>query len=175
MVKNSKKRSRYRYFILFISVDITSKSKKIWSDIQEIINILKLASFISQVQLEKALDNLIINDTKRDIFLEDFDAQLETDLESGLPYWKIALKTTAATTGRRITESLCNTLNQDKSTLKNSIRVKSTDQLERAAPEARVVLTDTPWFPGYFTHSTVLFRKLFHRQDVQEMIKDNPL
>ena len=175
MIKKNRKSSRYRYFSLSLFVDIVSKSDKIWSDIQQIIHILKLVSFISQRVLEKTLYNLTIKENGREIFLEDFYAQLESDPTTGLPFWKIALKTTSATTGRRITESVCESLNYDKSAINKNIKIKSTNQLEKFLSDSRVVLRDTEWFPGHFTKSTILFMNLLNKTDVQEMIKDGPI
>jgi len=50
-----------------------------------LIDLLVISGFVSQLILEKTLYHLIIEDRSRVIYFEDFDGQLERD-SRGMPY-----------------------------------------------------------------------------------------
>lgn len=86
--KNQPLSSRYRYFQVLIFLGFSAPSVII---IQDLITLMTAVEFISQTRLEIILDKLKIPDRGRLIEIEKFHGQLQTDQNTGLPYWNIYL------------------------------------------------------------------------------------
>ena len=97
---------RQKYFKMVIKLCLSdSKLNLQLIRVQSLIDLLVISKFVSQSILEKTLYSLKIKDRNRLISLDNFDGQLECDLQ-GIPYWNVYLQTSALTTSRSIAKSI---------------------------------------------------------------------
>jgi hypothetical protein len=174
------KGSRQRYFHILIETGLEGPSMDFnnFSDTVK-IQLLKGAKFVSQLELEKALYKIIIEDRDRLISVRNFLGQLQQDPKTGTPIWDIVLETKAVTTAPCVARSLTkrimtNHFEQFPNKIAPTITVRPILRLERYNDQKRYILNASDWFPGFFSRSTVQLFELLKNDDIRQMIKIVP-
>lgn len=80
-----KKKTRNKYFQTIVSLKLHGRILRSLSS-EEIGIVFRMTKFVSQAALQAAFHSLIIKDRGRSIFLDSFQAQLETNDNEDLPY-----------------------------------------------------------------------------------------
>ena len=162
--------NRQYYFNMIIRAASSPKNLKKTVDF---LNFSLKSNFTSQKYLESVLCNLKIIDRGRQIFLDDFDVQLERN-SRGIPYWNLYLKTTALITGRCLARKIAKELFNADNLIDRNIDITPLSDSQRCNREKLFSIPESRFYPGHFSKTLLKFEELLKNEEVREAIQGRP-
>ena len=163
------KSTRNRYFQVLIHLGIDRIKFDLMSN-KDLVKLLVVSGFITQVVLMKTLYNLRIKYEGKGLYLKDFNGQLEKD-EDGSPFWNIFLETNIVITKRSLAKLFSSELLGNNNGIDDRLKVYSLSELKKPNRKKLFSIDNENFFPGFFNRSFIQFQELSEREEVKELIQ----
>lgn len=163
--------TRHRFFKMKINLGIILDFSRIPKT--SLVDILLSSNFVSQKILETTLYNLKIPDRDRLVYLKNFNGQLQCDPQ-GVPFWNVYLQTTALVTSRSVAKRISKELFNIEDSIAPTISVSHLSHFKQCARVKLFSITESDFYPGYFSRTLLRFEELLKNEQIKEAIKERP-
>jgi len=163
------KSTRNRYFQILIRLGIDRIKFDLMSN-KDLVKLLVISGFITRVVLMKKLYNLRIKYEEKNLYLKDFNGQLEKE-ENGSPFWNIFLETNILITKRSLAKLFSSELLGNHNGIDDRLKVYSLSELKKPNRKKLFSIDNSNFFPGFFNRSFIQFQELSEREEVKELLE----